>query len=145
MLTVLIPYYPQAVYQSPVEFQGTGDARWGARRNSRRLSYRAPTIEAQVRAQAQAAQAKPSQPAGFAGGALAGLKAGGVTGCFSAAAVTLAHYFSPGFRRALGTSGRTSLVITPAFAAFLLASQFHYIRANPNSAAANTGEPKKKD
>ena len=91
---------------------------------------------------------QPSKPAtataDVAGGALAGLKAAAVAGTGAAACVGLAHYFSPAFRRALGASGRTALVVTPAFGAFLLASQFHFIGRSPSSTTAQTGEVKPK-
>ena len=87
---------------------------------------------------------KPATATDVAGGALAGLKAAAVAGTGAAACVGLAHYFSPAFRRALGASGRTALVVTPAFGAFLLASQFHFIGRSPSSTAAQTGEVKPK-
>jgi hypothetical protein len=51
-----------------------------------------------------------------------GLKAGAMTGSVAAAAVGLAHTYSPSFRTRLGVSGKWGLVVMSALGAFTIVS-----------------------
>lgn len=54
---------------------------------------------------------------------VAGGKAAGVALLASGAAVFAAHTFWPAFRRGLGVSGRTALVVSPAFGMYFLQAE----------------------
>ncbi|KAK9825312.1 hypothetical protein WJX74_008390 [Apatococcus lobatus] len=55
--------------------------------------------------------------------ATAGFKAAGAALVAAAVAVGAANTYAPGFRRALGISGKTALVVSPAFFMFFLQSE----------------------
>ncbi|KAK9852820.1 hypothetical protein WJX84_005795 [Apatococcus fuscideae] len=68
--------------------------------------------------------------------ATAGFKAAGAALVAAAVAVGAANTYAPGFRRALGISGKTALVVSPAFFMFFLQSelQLHDCPASPSAA-----------
>ncbi|KAK9850076.1 hypothetical protein WJX84_001995 [Apatococcus fuscideae] len=55
--------------------------------------------------------------------ASAGFKAAGTALAAAAVAVVAANQYSPGFRKGLGISGKTALVVSPAFFMFFLQSE----------------------